>query len=1113
MTSRTLRRARMLVGATTALGVAVLGLGAVPATAASPTPFISEIHYDNDGTDAGELIEVQAAAGTDLAGWSLVLYNGTGGAPYNTRVLSGTVPAGDASGDGAVAFTYPSNGIQNGSPDGVALVSPAGAVTEFLSYEGTFAAVGGPADGRTSVDIGVQEPGTTPLGQSLQRRDATTWEGPLAATPGVVNSAPLGGDPDPDPDPEPGAVLISEFHYDNTGADVGERVEVQAPLGTDLTGWTVVAYNGNGGAPYATVTLSGPVTQPAADPSGDGVVVVDLVLQNGAPDGIALADASGALVQFLSYEGTFAGVGGPADGVTSTDVGVSQAGTEPVGASLQLVDGAWGSYDTNSFGQVNDTVGGGGGGTDPEPEPELCGTAVTSSIGAVQGSGAVSPVENQLVTLTGTVTSDTPGLSGFTIQDAGDGDAATSDGIFVWSPAEVSLGDVVTVRGTVDEFFTLTQVGSSDVGNASVDVCSSGNAVPAPVVLPVPSTDAQREPFESMVVTITEELTVTGAFGIDRFGEVRVSTGGVLVNGTEAALPGAPALAVEAENRTREIVIDDGSSRTPQTIPYLTLEDSVRIGDTVAELGTHVLSYGFNQWRLQPVTGAPDQVDFAPTNPREASPADVGGDVTVAAFNVLNYFVTLTSENSNARGAATAADLARQEAKIVTAINALDADVVALQEIEYGVPFGKDADVATEALVAALNAALGAEVWAHVETPQYLRASPDVIQNAIIYRTDVVSTVGESLSGGEDPDGTVWDNAREPVAQLFEAADGDRLWVVSNHFKSKGAGGATGANADQNDGQGAFNADRTLQAGALAAFAAELEAVDPDVFLMGDFNSYGNEDPIRLLEAAGYVDVIEALDDYTYTFDQRNGNLDHALVSEAAFEKVTGFDIWQVNAAEPTPYQYDSGVASLYAPYAFRASDHNPIVVGLDTVAPLGTDVSLGSILLADASGPENRNANGDDYDMLLALVQRVLAGKPDSPVGVLLDPTVALTAFLPDDAAFLASPLLPGRVSNERAAVSRLTDSFSVDQVEQLLLGHVVLGQTLDSADVAGADGLVLTTAAGTTLTVDVRADGSIAVVDENTTNRDALLRLDALDINLGQVQVGHTVDRVLQP
>ncbi|MDP3910830.1 MAG: hypothetical protein Q8Q14_10620, partial [Gemmatimonadales bacterium] len=140
-----------------------------------PSVRISEIHYDNTGTDAGEAIEVSGPAGTNLTGWTIVLYNGATGAVYDTDALPTLIPA--TCGDrGVVVLNYPVNGIQNGAPDGIALVDGGGAVVEFLSYEGTFAAVGGPADGLTSTDIGVAQGSATPLGSSLERIGAgTTW--------------------------------------------------------------------------------------------------------------------------------------------------------------------------------------------------------------------------------------------------------------------------------------------------------------------------------------------------------------------------------------------------------------------------------------------------------------------------------------------------------------------------------------------------------------------------------------------------------------------------------------------------------------------------------------------------------------------------------------------------------------------------------------------------------------------------------------------------------------------------------------------------------------------------------------------------------------------------
>lgn len=165
--------------------------------AASPASavFINEIHYDDVGLDEGEFIELAGVAGTDLAGWTLLLYNGSSTAPpYNTRTLSGTIPN-QLNGYGTLLFNYPENGIQNGSPDGVVLLDQSGAVVQFLSYEGVFTAAQGPASGLTSTDIGVEEPGSTLAGFSLQLAgtgtqysDFTWSSSPLVATPGAVNT-------------------------------------------------------------------------------------------------------------------------------------------------------------------------------------------------------------------------------------------------------------------------------------------------------------------------------------------------------------------------------------------------------------------------------------------------------------------------------------------------------------------------------------------------------------------------------------------------------------------------------------------------------------------------------------------------------------------------------------------------------------------------------------------------------------------------------------------------------------------------------------------------------------------------------------------------------------
>lgn len=173
---------------TAAVGAVVSAPTTITVNAPAPVPAVrfSELHYDNTSLDVNERIEIEGPAGTDLTGWRVLLYNGDGGAVYNTQLLSGAIPA-TCGARGVVVVDYPPNGIQNG-PDGLALVDASNTVVEFLSYEGTFLATDGPAVGTTSTDILVSELGNTPYGFSLQRNAAgTAWAAPAPATFGGCN--------------------------------------------------------------------------------------------------------------------------------------------------------------------------------------------------------------------------------------------------------------------------------------------------------------------------------------------------------------------------------------------------------------------------------------------------------------------------------------------------------------------------------------------------------------------------------------------------------------------------------------------------------------------------------------------------------------------------------------------------------------------------------------------------------------------------------------------------------------------------------------------------------------------------------------------------------------
>ena len=313
----------------------------------------------------------------------------------------------------------------------------------------------------------------------------------------------------------------------------------------------------------------------------------------------------------------------------------------------------------------------------------------------------------------------------------------------------------------------------------------------------------------------------------------------------------------------------------------MTPGNALRQGDTTSDV-TGVLTFGFGEYRLEPTL----PIEFTRTNPRPDSPPLVGGEIRVASFNTLNYFTTLASLNPDARGADTAQEFARQQAKEVAAIKGLGADVIALMEVE------NNGTTAISSLVAALNASPGAGTYAVIAEPVLNAPSEfggtfgtDAIKVALIYRTSTVTPIGDAQSSA-DP---IYN--RPPLIQTFQRTGGSEPFTLAvNHFKSKNCGGDSGGDSDQGDGQGCFTATRVAQAEAITTPLATLGV--PNVLIVGDLNSYTEEDPIHTLEAAGYTGLseINVTDDerYSFTFDGQSGELDHALAGPDLVDNVTG---------------------------------------------------------------------------------------------------------------------------------------------------------------------------------------------------------------------------------
>ncbi|WP_235735060.1 ExeM/NucH family extracellular endonuclease [Nocardioides alcanivorans] len=589
----------------------------------------------------------------------------------------------------------------------------------------------------------------------------------------------------------------------------------------------------------------------------------------------------------------------------------------------------------------------------------------------------------------------TPGTGGAT-------DVASrtaSDGIFVRVAASagavtVQPGDHVQVKGAVAEYAGATQV---EVTAAADIVPLDDDADPVtPVTLEAwPSAPAEREVLEGMLFQPTGDFTVTNTYfggsnpGDSRYGEVGLAQGDKpLMTPTEVAdaQDAAAVAAVEADNAARQVVLDDGSSWSffggsydgNGTPAYVSQSQPAVVGASVTFDEPVVFTEGGSPsaptWRFQPTswvqgpdnTTSPVTFENTRTPAPEAAQIDPDGtaDVRVASFNVLNYFTTLgdadddnvgdggctayndrngDGNNVNTgcaqRGAWDPEDLERQQNKIVAAINALDADVVGLMEIENSAALGEEADEATETLVAALNADAGDEVWAANPSSEELpdASEQDVITNAIIYKVASVERVGEAHALGDQSSGSgAFANAREPIAQTFRSTDGgDSFLVVVNHFKSKGSG------ADDGTGQGAANPDRIAQAEALRDWVPSVQASEDveAVLLTGDFNAYTMEDPLQVLYDAGYADAATEFgsgDEWTYSFQAMSGSLDHVLLNEAAQAATTGADIWGINSGESLLFEYSRWnyhATDFHEDTPYRSSDHDPVLVGLDLVA------------------------------------------------------------------------------------------------------------------------------------------------------------------------------------
>ncbi|GBH26924.1 endonuclease [Burkholderia vietnamiensis] len=505
-----------------------------------------------------------------------------------------------------------------------------------------------------------------------------------------------------------------------------------------------------------------------------------------------------------------------------------------------------------------------------------------------------------------------------------------SEGLFVYAPkTRATAGDLVHVTGKVQEKYGQTQLPLA----GAIAVCANGQTVtPATLTLPV-GAPAAFAAYEGMRVRLPQTLTVTDNYGRGRYGSVLLSNGRLRT--PTSVVPPAQARTLMDANARNRLILDDGSNRqNPASVPYpapaLSAANTLRSGYTVRGVDG-VLEVRYGAWRVQPLPGAAAPAFDARANPRTRAPArDPNSNLRVASFNVLNYFngngLGGGFDDPNNRGAKTYEEFQRQEAKIVSALQALDADVIGLMEIQNN-GYGE------RGAVRQLAAKLGSR-WRVVD-PGASRLGGDAIAVAMIYDSRTVEPVGRAATLAID------ERNRQPLAQSFRRIGGRHaLTIAVNHLKSKNCPDAANDDLDQGDGQGCWNATRARAAAKLADWlaGAPTGVTGQGTLLIGDFNSYTHEDPIRTLESRGYRNLVSrgiGANAYSYVYNGEAGYLDHALASLPLAAHVKAVHEWHINADEPLALQYTLAYKSAdqqktyYAPDAYRSSDHDPVLIDI----------------------------------------------------------------------------------------------------------------------------------------------------------------------------------------
>ncbi|HYZ27643.1 MAG TPA: lamin tail domain-containing protein, partial [Thermoleophilaceae bacterium] len=720
----------------------------------------------------------------------------------------------------------------------------------------------------------------------------------------------------------------------------------------DVSGWSV-QYASATGTTWQSTSLSGTV-----DP-GHYLLVKEAAGAGGTTD-LPAADASGSIA--MSATSGKVRLFSAAGVVDLVGYGSSATTFEGSGPTPTL------SNTTAAFrkdGGCTDTDDNAGDFTTAPPDPRNSSSAAkdcsapppppppTVAIHDIQGAGHTSPHAGETVTTTGIVTAKRS--NGFYLQDpAGDGDDATSEGIFVFtsSAPTVAIGDGLSLEGTVQEFRPggagTANLTTTEIAGPSITVVSSGNPLPAPVVIgpggrvPPPqvieddgfaSFDSGAdgidfyESLEGQRVEVDDAVAVgpTADFGSNR--EIPV----LADNGADAGVRTARGGIVVRQDdfNPERIILNDLIAGGPKLPP-------VNVADSFPGATVGVIDYSFGNYKLE-VASLPDRAQGGLQ--RETTAAPGVGQLAVATFNVEN----LDPKDPPEKFAALA--------KVIVD-NMRAPDLISVEEVQDDNGAANDSVVSAEETWSRLTDAIAAAGGPHYEHRQIDPVDDQDggepggnIRVGFLFRTDRGlgfvdrpgggSTTPVAVEEGSDgpqlsvspgriePANSAFKNSRKPLAGEF-TYDGHRLFAVANHWNSKGGDdplyGRFQPPARSSETQ------RNQQAQLVHDFAADVLAADPDarVLVLGDLNDFEFSSALGTLKGSPAIldDLAAGLpqdERYSYVFEGNSQTLDHVVVSHSVSSALRAFDVVHVNSE-----------------FADQTSDHEPLVarVCADATAP-----------------------------------------------------------------------------------------------------------------------------------------------------------------------------------